>query len=126
MSKESLKLLESMRHHSWKYRLTLDEGWLYLSTDHESVWFSLEDETPQRESRLGRSCSRSSGIHTDFTWLMSNQRAANFTLVIISLTFPRPCLKFLLRIKMTQGDILWFTLTMPDFIVPKRLLCFWS
>jgi len=31
MSKELLKLLESMRHHSWKYIVTLDEAWFYLS-----------------------------------------------------------------------------------------------
>jgi hypothetical protein len=31
MSKEFLKLLEFMRHHSWKYRVTLDEAWFYLS-----------------------------------------------------------------------------------------------
>jgi hypothetical protein len=31
----------------------------------------------------------------------------------------------LLVIKMTEGDILWFTLAMPDLIVPKRLLWVW-
>jgi hypothetical protein len=31
MSKELLKLLESMRHHSWKYIVTLNEAWFYLS-----------------------------------------------------------------------------------------------
>jgi hypothetical protein len=37
----------------------------------------------------------------------------------------RPYPKFLFLIKMTQGDILRFTLTMPDHIVPKWLLCLW-
>jgi glycosylphosphatidylinositol transamidase (GPIT) subunit GPI8 len=31
MLKELLKLLESMRHYSWKSRVTLDEGWFCLS-----------------------------------------------------------------------------------------------
>jgi hypothetical protein len=31
MSKELLKLLESMRHHSWKLIVTLAKGWFYLS-----------------------------------------------------------------------------------------------
>jgi hypothetical protein len=36
-----------------------------------------------------------------------------------------PLPKFLLLIKMTQGEILSFTLRMPDLVVPKRLLSFW-
>jgi hypothetical protein len=31
MSAEILKLLELIRRHSWKYRVTLDETWFYLS-----------------------------------------------------------------------------------------------
>jgi hypothetical protein len=31
ISKESQKLLESMRHHSWKYMMTRDEAWFCLS-----------------------------------------------------------------------------------------------
>jgi hypothetical protein len=31
MSKGLLKLLESMRHHSWKYIVRFDEGWFYPS-----------------------------------------------------------------------------------------------
>jgi hypothetical protein len=31
MSKELLKLLEFMRDHSWKDRMTLDEAWFYPS-----------------------------------------------------------------------------------------------
>jgi hypothetical protein len=31
MSKELLKLFESIRLHSWKYVVTLDEAWFYLS-----------------------------------------------------------------------------------------------
>jgi hypothetical protein len=31
MPKELSKLLESRRHYSWKYRVTLDEAWFYLS-----------------------------------------------------------------------------------------------
>jgi hypothetical protein len=30
MSKELLKPLEAMRHHSWKYIVTRDEAWFYL------------------------------------------------------------------------------------------------
>jgi hypothetical protein len=30
MSKELLKLLESIRHHSWKYIVTFEEAWFYL------------------------------------------------------------------------------------------------
>jgi hypothetical protein len=42
MSKELLKLLESTRPYSWKYIVTLDEAWFYLSIfslsiDHESI-----------------------------------------------------------------------------------------
>jgi hypothetical protein len=71
MSKELLKLLESMRHHSWKYILTLDDAWFdlsiflsfylsiflsfYLSTDHESIWLSAKDEAPQRERKIASS-----------------------------------------------------------------------
>jgi hypothetical protein len=54
MSKEWLKLLESMRNHSWKYRKMLDEAWFYFSIEHESIWLSPEDEALQRESRLRR------------------------------------------------------------------------
>jgi hypothetical protein len=31
----------------------------------------------------------------------------------------------LLLIKMTRGEILWFTMRMPELVVPKRLLSFW-
>jgi hypothetical protein len=31
MSKELLKLLGFMKHHSWKYIVTFDEAWFYLS-----------------------------------------------------------------------------------------------
>jgi hypothetical protein len=59
MSKELLKLLEFMRHHSWKYIMTLDEAWFdfsiflsfylsiflsFYSTDRESIWLSPEDK----------------------------------------------------------------------------------
>jgi hypothetical protein len=74
---------------------------------------------------LRRQCWRSSWIDTDFIWLMSYEMATNLTLDMISLTSYPPSPKFLLLIKMAQGDILWFALTMPDLIVPNRLLCFW-
>jgi hypothetical protein len=48
MPKELLRLLEFMRHHSWKYMMTRSEAWFYLSPDHESIWFSPEDETLQK------------------------------------------------------------------------------
>jgi hypothetical protein len=55
-SKELLKLLESMRHHSWKYRVTLGEAWFDrsivrsfdLSTNHESIWLSPGDDADGR------------------------------------------------------------------------------
>jgi hypothetical protein len=52
VSKELLKLLEFRRHHSWKYIITLREASFYLSLDHESIWLSPEDETPQRERQI--------------------------------------------------------------------------
>jgi hypothetical protein len=51
-SKESLKLLHSMRCHSWKYVMTFDEAWFYISIDRESIWLSSEDKVPQKESHL--------------------------------------------------------------------------
>jgi hypothetical protein len=50
----------------------------------------------------------------------STFHAGNF----ISQIFP-DLPKFLLLIKMTEEDILRFTLTLPDFIVLKRFLYFW-
>jgi hypothetical protein len=38
-SNELLQTLISMKHHSWRYILTLDESWFYLPTDYESIWF---------------------------------------------------------------------------------------
>jgi hypothetical protein len=35
-----------------------------------------------------------------------------------------PYPEFLLLLKMTQGDILWFRMTMPELIVAKLLFCF--
>jgi hypothetical protein len=52
ISKELLKLLESMRYHSWKYIVTLNEAWFYLSNDPESICFSPEDEAPQKERKI--------------------------------------------------------------------------
>jgi hypothetical protein len=52
MSKELLKLLEFMKYDSWKYIMTLDEAWFYLSPDHELIWLSREDEAPQRERKI--------------------------------------------------------------------------
>jgi hypothetical protein len=49
---ELLKLLESMRHHSWKYIVTLDEAWFYLFIDHELIWLRPEDEAPQKEKKI--------------------------------------------------------------------------
>jgi hypothetical protein len=77
----------------------------YLSPDHESIWHSPEDEAPLRETHLRRWCRQSSGTHTDFTWLMSSQRVANLALGMISLSSYRSSWKFLLLVKMTQGDI---------------------
>jgi hypothetical protein len=54
MPKELPKLVEFMRYHSWKSILTLGEAWFYLSTDHESIGLSPDDEVPQRESYLRR------------------------------------------------------------------------
>jgi hypothetical protein len=42
---------------------------------------------------------------------------------MISRTSYRPYPKFLLLIKLTQGDVLWFTLRV--LIVPKRSLSSW-
>jgi hypothetical protein len=44
--------------------------------------------------------------HTDFTSVMSSQRAGNVALGIISLTAYRPYPKFLLVIKMNQENVL--------------------
>jgi hypothetical protein len=49
MWKELLKLPEFMKYHSPRYRVALDKAWFYLSTDHESIWLSPEDEGWQRE-----------------------------------------------------------------------------
>jgi hypothetical protein len=132
LSKELLKLLESMRYHSWKYIVTLDEAWFYLSifllitNQFGSVQKMKLHKGREKLCHLRRLCWQSSGTHTDFTWLMFNQRATNLNLDIISLTFYHPYPKFLLLIKMVQRDIFWFKLTMPDLVVPKRLLSFES
>jgi hypothetical protein len=105
----------------------LGEDWFCLSTDGESIWFSPGDEIPQKGESSPKIMLRVVwNLHGFHLINVSSQRVANFTLGIISVTCDRPYPKFLLLVKMTQGDILWFMLAMAHLIVPKRLLSFGS
>jgi hypothetical protein len=37
-----LHQLWSIEHHDWQFIITLDKSWLYLSTNHEQIWFRLK------------------------------------------------------------------------------------
>jgi len=51
-SNELLQTLISMKHHSWRYMIALDESWFYLSTDYESIWLPSGDTAPERERKM--------------------------------------------------------------------------
>jgi hypothetical protein len=44
LSIELLRQLRSIEHHDWQFIITLDESWLYLSTDHEQIWLCVEEQ----------------------------------------------------------------------------------
>ena len=50
-SNDLLQLLNSMKHHSWKNIVTLDESWFYLTTDYESIWLPPEEAPPTRKKK---------------------------------------------------------------------------
>jgi hypothetical protein len=102
--------------------VTLDETWLdlpifylsiflsfYLSIDHESIWRSPEDEAPQKDSKRELSPKmmlaivwNPDGFH--LTNVLPKSSKFNAGHDISHILSPLP--KFLLLIKMNQGDIL--------------------
>jgi hypothetical protein len=48
LSLELLRQLRSIGHHGWLFIITLDESWSYLSTDHEQIWFRVEEQLRER------------------------------------------------------------------------------
>jgi hypothetical protein len=48
---ELLNFLRKKQWRGWHDILTLDESWLYLSTDYERIWMSLGEKVPDRERR---------------------------------------------------------------------------
>jgi hypothetical protein len=42
---EFLRQLRPIEHHGWKFIITLDESWFYLSTDHEQIWLHAKEKT---------------------------------------------------------------------------------
>jgi transposase len=47
-----LHLLNSMKHHSWRNIVTLDESWFYLATDYDSIWLPPAEAPPTREKKM--------------------------------------------------------------------------
>jgi hypothetical protein len=41
-----LDLLGSAQHQGWKYLVTLDEAWFYLSNQHEQIWPPDQEDPP--------------------------------------------------------------------------------
>jgi hypothetical protein len=48
-SSELLQTLISLKHHSWRYIVALDESRLHLSRDYQSIWLPSGDTAPERE-----------------------------------------------------------------------------
>jgi hypothetical protein len=48
LSIELSRHLRSIEHQGWQYIITLDESWVYLSTDHEQTWLPVEEQPPER------------------------------------------------------------------------------
>jgi hypothetical protein len=48
LSNQLLLELLSIKHHGWHFVITLDESWFDLSTDHEQIWLSADQELPER------------------------------------------------------------------------------
>jgi histone-lysine N-methyltransferase SETMAR len=49
LSRELLRILQVQHDRAWHYIVTLDELWLYLSTDHELIWLPHGEKVPERE-----------------------------------------------------------------------------
>jgi hypothetical protein len=87
-----------------KFAMSLDssiESPLRITNQFESFQKIKLHKGRETSCHLRRWCWRSSGTDTDFTGLMSYQRAASLTLGMISLTSYRDYSKFLLLIRMT-------------------------
>jgi hypothetical protein len=42
LSIELLRQRQFIEHNGWKFIITCDESWFYLSTDHEQIWLRVE------------------------------------------------------------------------------------
>jgi hypothetical protein len=99
-----------MMHHSWKHIVTLDEAWFYLSvflliTNQVG---SVQKMKLQKKRTIPEDNADGRLEPRRFHWIdvLPKQRAANLALGMISRTSYRPYPKFLLLIKLTQGDVL--------------------
>jgi hypothetical protein len=52
ISNELLIILRSAEHQKWKYFVTLDESWFYLSTDYEIIWLPDDESSSEREKYI--------------------------------------------------------------------------
>ena len=52
ISKQLLKTIRPSKHHNWKYFLTGDESWFYLSYEHERMWVESGDEPQKRSKKM--------------------------------------------------------------------------
>jgi histone-lysine N-methyltransferase SETMAR len=48
MAKHLLYMLRSIKHQGWKFIVSIDESWFYLSTDHEQIWLRPDQAPPER------------------------------------------------------------------------------
>lgn len=54
LSKSLLRALEKASHQNFKFFLTGDESYFYISTDHELLWIPDGQEPPEREKKNAR------------------------------------------------------------------------
>jgi hypothetical protein len=52
LSIELLDELRSIKHHGWKYIITLDESRFYIAIDHEQIWLRPEEAPPEKPNRM--------------------------------------------------------------------------
>jgi hypothetical protein len=52
MANSMLMTTAAVRHQSWPYFLTVDESWLFYSTDYEQMWLPQREKAPTRTKRI--------------------------------------------------------------------------
>jgi hypothetical protein len=95
--------------------------WVLGSADHESIWPSPEDEAPQRARMMLTVVWNPHGFCLiDVQPKDSEFNVEHYISRVLSL-LPEIFCSFS---RWPKETFLWFALTMPDFILPKRWFCF--